>query len=128
MPIRRYFLLSVALFLTAGSALVAPLNVRYLPVTGYEPLIGTLLANQVQRAYGSGNPADGLRLLAGDSWMDHTMSDHAVADTGPPDRIVCRAMDAGARWNIDATPSFLVNGKPYTGAMSAAELSTILAS
>jgi len=35
-------------------------------------------------------------------------------------------MDAEKRWNVDATPSFLVNGKLYTGDMSASEFARIL--
>ena len=113
---------------TDGLALQAAMVARCLPIRRYEPFIETLFGNQAHWAYGSGNPTDALWLLASDSGMDRTMFDRAVADTGLRDWIVSRAMDAEARWSIDATPSFLVNGKLYTGAMSAAEFSTILAS
>jgi hypothetical protein len=59
---------------------------------------------------------------------DRTTFDRAAAYTGLRDWIVSRATDVEARWSIDATPSFLVNGKLHTGAISAAGFLTILAS
>ncbi len=41
------------------------------------------------------------------------------------DWIVQRALDAEQRWHVDATPSFVINGKLYTGAMSAGEFAII---
>ena len=113
---------------TDGLALRAAVVARYLPAAKYADFIDALFVSQASWAYGSGNPTDALWLKASDSGMDRATFDRAVADTQLRDWIVSRAMDAEARWNIDATPSFLVDGKLYTGAMSAAEFSSILAS
>jgi protein-disulfide isomerase len=91
-------------FPTDMTALQAAMVARYLPPERYEPFINALFASQGRWAYASsGAPEDELRILA-------------------------RAMDAEKRWNVDATPSFLVNGKLYEGAMSASEFASILAS
>jgi protein-disulfide isomerase len=58
--------------------------------------------------------------------MDRATFDRALADTGLQDWIVGRARDAESRWHVDATPSFVINGKLYTGAMSAGEFAIIL--
>ncbi len=52
----------------------------------------------------------------------------AVADNDLRKRIAGRAMDAEKRWNVAATPSFLVNGKLYEGDMSAAGFAKLLGS
>jgi len=113
---------------TDGLALQAAVIARYMPVTKYADFIDALFVSQSSWAYGPGNPTDALWLRASDSGMDRATFDRAVADKQLRDWIVSRAMDAEARWNIDATPSFLVNGRLYTGAMSATEFSKILAS
>jgi protein-disulfide isomerase len=59
--------------------------------------------------------------------MDRGTYDKARADTGLRDWIVGQAMQAETNWHVDATPSFLVNGKLYEGAMSASEFGAILA-
>ena len=60
--------------------------------------------------------------------MDRSTFDHAVADTHLRDWIVSRATDAQTRWNVDATPGFLIDGKLYEGAMSADTFTQILGS
>jgi Thioredoxin len=52
----------------------------------------------------------------------------AVADNDLRKRIAGRAMDAEKRWDVAATPSFLVNGKLYEGDMSAAGFAKLLGS
>ena len=46
---------------------------------------------------------------------------------GLQDWIVGQALEAESRWHVDATPSFVINGKLYTGAMTADQFATILA-
>jgi protein-disulfide isomerase len=58
--------------------------------------------------------------------MDRASFDAALADAGLQDWIVGRALDAERRWHVDATPSFIIDGKRYTGAMSAEQFATIL--
>jgi predicted DsbA family dithiol-disulfide isomerase len=76
--------------------------------------------------FGAGSVPDALWPLAGDAGMDRATFDRALADAALQDWIVQRALDAESRWHIDATPSFVINGKLYTGAMSAREFAIIL--
>jgi protein-disulfide isomerase len=116
-------------FPTDMTALQAAMVARYLPPERYEPFINALFASQRRWAYaGSGAPEDELRKIASAAGMERKTFDQASADTGLRDWILARAMDAEKRWNVDATPSFLVNGKLYEGAMSASEFASILAS
>ena len=115
-------------FPTDKAALLAAMVARYLPPERYERFIDTLFANQDRWVFGTGSVPDALWPLAKRRGMDRPTFDHALADTALQDWIVSRAMDAEARWKVDATPSFVINGKLYEGAMSAAEFATILGS
>lgn len=115
-------------FPTDKAALQAAMVARYLPAERYERFINTLFENQDRWVFGAGSVADALWSLAGDAGMDRTTFDQALGDTGLQDWIVGRALDAESRWHVDATPSFVINGKLYTGAMSASEFATILGS
>ena len=111
---------------TDKAALQAAAVARYLPPARYDGFLDTLFANQDRWVFGAGSVADALWPLANGAGMDRPTFDHALADTGLQDWIVGRAVDAEKRWKIDATPSFVINGKVYEGAMSAAEFATIL--
>jgi protein-disulfide isomerase len=113
-------------FPTDQLALQAAVVARYLPPERYERFIDTLFASQARWAFGGGEQ-DRLWPLASDAGMDRGTYDKARADTGLRDWIVGQAMQAETNWHVDATPSFLVNGKLYEGAMSASEFGAILA-
>jgi protein-disulfide isomerase len=113
-------------FPTDIAALQAAMVARYLPPERYERFIDTLFAAQDHWVFGAGSVPDALWPLASDAGMDRATFDRALADTGLQDWIVGRARDAESRWHVDATPSFVINGKLYTGAMSASEFAIIL--
>jgi len=113
-------------FPTDIAALQAAMVARYLPPERYERFIDTLFANQDRWVFGTGSVPDALWPLAGDAGMDRSTFDQALADTGLQDWIVGRARDAQERWHVQATPSFVINGKLYTGAMSASDFAVIL--
>ena len=108
------------------AALQAAMVARYLPPERYERFIDTLFANQDRWLFGAGSVPDALWPLAADAGMDRTTFDRALADSKLQDWIVQRALDAEQRWHVDATPSFVINGKLYKGAMSAGEFAIIL--
>jgi predicted DsbA family dithiol-disulfide isomerase len=66
--------------------------------------------------------------LASAAGMDRATFAKATADTDLRNWILAQSMDAEKRWHVDATPSFLVNGKLYAGAMTASEFASLLAS
>ena len=111
---------------TDKAALQAAAVARALPPERYEPFVNTLFATQDSWVFGAGSVPDALWPLAGDAGMDRATFDRALADAALQDWIVQRALDAELRWHIDATPSFVINGKLYTGAMSAREFAIIL--
>ena len=113
-------------FPTDVAALQAAMVARYLPADRYERFIGTLFANQDRWVFGAGSVADSLWPLAADAAMERATFDRALADDSLRDWIVGRALDAQKRWHVDATPSFVINGKLYTGAMSASQFAIIL--
>jgi protein-disulfide isomerase len=113
-------------FPTDIAALQAAMVARYLPPERYERFIDTLFSAQDRWVFGAGSVPDALWPLASDAGMDRAAFDRALADTGLQDWIVGRARDAESRWHVDATPSFVINGKLYTGAMSANEFAIIL--
>lgn len=113
-------------FPTDIAALQAAMVARYLPPERYELFIGTLFADQDRWVFGAGSVPDALWPLASDAGMDRATFDRALADDGLRDWIVDRARDAQARWHVTATPSFVINGKLYAGAMSANEFAVIL--
>jgi protein-disulfide isomerase len=113
-------------FPTDIAALQAAMVARYLPPERYERFIDTLFAEQDRWVFGAGSVPDALWPLASDAGMDRTTFDRALADDGLRDWIVDRARDAQARWHVTATPSFVINGKLYAGAMSASEFAVIL--
>ena len=113
-------------FPTDKAALQAAMVARTLPPERYERFIDTLFATQDRWVFGAGSVADALWPLAGDAGMDRTTFDRALADSALQDWIVQRALDAEQRWHVDATPSFVITGKLYTGAMTAGEFAIIL--
>ncbi len=78
--------------------------------------------------FGAGSVPDALWPFAKDAGMDRPIFERALADHALQDWIVGQAMAAEKRWHVDATPSFVINGKVYAGDMSANEFATILAS
>ncbi|MFZ0021810.1 MAG: thioredoxin domain-containing protein [Acetobacteraceae bacterium] len=115
-------------FPTDVAALQAAMVARYLPPEQYEPFIDTLFAQQDHWVFGAGSVPDALWALAKDAGMARPTFEQALSDDGLRDWIVGRALDAQRRWHVDATPSFVINGRLYTGALSATEFATILAS
>jgi protein-disulfide isomerase len=99
---------------------------RALPPERYEPFIDVLFATQNRWAFATGDLQEALWQVASQHGMDRQTFEQAITDTDLRNWIVGRAMDAEKRWNVDATPSFLVNGKLYTGDMSASEFARIL--
>jgi protein-disulfide isomerase len=100
-------------------ALTAAMIARYLPVDRYEPFINALFASQMQWAFSRGSdPTDELWKFAGLAGMGRPTFDKAIADTGLRDWILTQQKNDTTKWNIDSTPSFVINGKKYAGEMS----------
>ena len=93
-------------------ALMAAMVARHLPPDEYYPFIEALFASQVQECV----PDDQVKYaaLAG---MDQATYTAAIADDKLKAFILQGQQQAEAMDHIDATPTFIINGKIYPGAM-----------
>jgi protein-disulfide isomerase len=100
-------------------ALTAAMVARYLPVDRYEPFVNALFASQMRWAFDRGNnPTDELWKMAALAGMSRPTFDKAISDTSLRDWILTQQKADTAKWNIDSTPSFVIDGKKYAGEMS----------
>jgi protein-disulfide isomerase len=100
-------------------ALEASMVARYLPPDRYEPFVMALFANQDRWAFARGvDSTDELWKTAALAGMSKTTFDQAIADNDLKTWILAQQADDQKKWGIDATPSFVVNGKMYSGEMS----------
>ena len=101
------------------TALTASMVARYLPVTRYEPFINALFQTQDRWVFNRGvNPTDELWKMAALAGMSRDTFDKAIGDDGLKTWIIQQRADATSRWNIDSTPSFVIDGQKYAGEMS----------
>jgi protein-disulfide isomerase len=100
-------------------ALLAAQVARYLPVDRYEPFVEALFATQDRWAFArDANHTEELWKTAGLAGMSRITFDKAVADDGLRDWIVQQRQIATDKWQVDSTPSFVINGTKYAGEMS----------
>lgn len=100
-------------------ALTAAMIARALPPERYEPFVVALFNSQDRWAFDQGaDPMKELWDMAALAGMSRTTFDAAVGDTDLQNWILQKQKDAQNKWGIDATPSFVVNGKKYSGEMA----------
>ena len=100
-------------------ALLAAQVARYLPVNRYEPFIDALLSTQDRWAFARGiDNTQEIWKTAALAGMSRPTFDKAIADTALRDWIVKQQQADTDTWKIDATPSFVINGKKYSGEMN----------
>ncbi len=103
-------------------ALQAAMVGRALPPDHYEQFILALFASQDRWAFAQGvdytKELWGMAALAG---MSRPTFDAAIGDTTLQNWILAQQKQAETKYNIDATPSFVINGKMVSGEMSYAE-------
>jgi len=99
-------------------ALTAAMVARTLPPDRYEPFIGALLASQDRWAFArDANPTEELWKMAALAGMSRATFDQAIADNALRTWILQQQDADQKRWNIDSTPSFVINGQRYSGEM-----------
>ena len=100
-------------------ALLAAQVARYLPVDRYEPFIDALFATQDRWAFArEANHTEELWKTAGLAGMSRATFDKAVADNDLKTWILKQQQADGDKWQIDSTPSFVINGTKYSGEMT----------
>jgi protein-disulfide isomerase len=99
-------------------ALTAAMVARALPPDRYEAFIGALFATQDRWAFAQGvNSADEIWKLAALAGMSRSTFDATLADTALRDAILAGQKSDAAKWNIDSTPTFVINGTKHPGEM-----------
>ncbi len=99
-------------------ALMAAMVARALPPERYEPFIMALFAGQDRWAFARGiNYTDELWKFAALAGMSRTTFDSAVNDKGLRSWILEQQNEDQKKYQIEATPSFLINGQKFSGEM-----------
>ncbi len=99
-------------------ALTAAMVARALPAERYEPFVQALFASQDHWAFAQGvDSTDELWKLAALAGMSRATFDATVADSAFRDAILAAQKADAARWNIDSTPTFVINGQVHPGEM-----------
>jgi len=100
--------------------LAAACVARTLPASRYEPFMFSLLDSQRAWAFDrSVVPIDELAKRAALAGMPREVFDKAVADEGLKTAILAAQEAAEKKYSIDSTPTFIVNGTPHAGEMTA---------
>jgi protein-disulfide isomerase len=100
-------------------ALEAAMIARWLPAQQYFPFCSALFASQDTWAFAAGiNYTDQLWKMAALAGMSRSTFDQAVADSALKNWIQTRQVADEKLYNIEATPTFLINGKTQAGDMS----------
>ena len=89
-------------------ALTAAMVARTLPAERYEPFVNALFAN----------PTEEMWKIAALAGMSRATFDAAIANTELKDWILTQQQADQTKYKISATPSFAINGKTTSGAMS----------
>ena len=100
-------------------ALTAAMVARTLPAERYEPFVNALFANQDRWAFNrQANPTEEMWKIAALAGMSRATFDAAIANTELKDWILTQQQADQTKYKISATPSFAINGKTTSGAMS----------
>jgi len=103
-------------------ALQAAQVARALPPERYAAFVLALFADQDRWAFASGaNYAKALWQMAALAGMDRPTFDAAIGDNDLRDWILAQQTMAEKNWKIDATPSFVINGRMVAGEMPYAQ-------
>jgi len=108
-------------------ALQAAMVSRALPPDRYQTFILALFASQDRWAFAPGvDYTKELWNMAALAGITRATFDAAINDTALQDWILAQQAAAGKKYGIDATPSFVINGKKYSGEMSYADFVKLL--
>jgi protein-disulfide isomerase len=109
-------------------ALTAAMVARALPPAEYEPFIATLFASQDRWAFARGADTIGeLAKLSALAGLSQDSFNATIADTGLRNWIVAQQTAFQKQYSIDSTPTFLIGGKTYPGAMEFDEFAKLVA-
>jgi protein-disulfide isomerase len=109
-------------------ALMAAQVARCLPAVEYYPFIEALFASQDDWAFAPGiDYKQSIFQYAALAGMDQTTYDAALANTKLKNFILAGQQEAETMYNVNATPTFIINGKVYPGAMEYDDFASTIA-
>ncbi|MDR3435958.1 DsbA family protein [Telmatospirillum sp.] len=91
----------------------------------YFAFLNTFFRTQEQWAR-SQQPLTAIKTIAKLGGMSEDQVDKCIADNGLLNEINARKDDGMKRYNVDSTPSFIINGKLYSGDMTYDEFAKLL--
>jgi protein-disulfide isomerase len=97
-------------------ALRASLMADCVPGDGYFAVLDKLFATQKDWTQAA-NPLDALRQIGKDAGIEESKIDACMTDEKTIDRIAAGYKEAVDVYGVNSTPSFLINGKKYAGAL-----------
>jgi protein-disulfide isomerase len=110
-------------------ALNAAMLARALPAERYEPFVNSLFASQYHWAFNRDvNVTEELFKRAALAGMDRTTFDATLADQGFRNWMIQQQAANEAKYAIDSTPTFIVNGHKSAGEMSFDSFDKLVAS
>ncbi len=108
-------------------ALMAAQVSRYLPAEQYYPFIEALFASQDDWAFAPGiDYKESIYKYAALAGMDRATYNAALADDKVKKFILQGQQEAEAMYHVDSTPSFIINGKLYPGAMEYDDFAAVI--
>ena len=109
-------------------ALQAAMVARALPPARYTPFVLALLSSQDRWAFAQGvDSRDEIWKMAALAGMNRASFDAAWNDTTLRDWILAQQSEAEKKYGIDATPSFLIDGKKASGEMDYDQFARLIA-
>lgn len=99
-------------------AMAAALVARALPPDRYEPFIDVLLRTQDRWAFARGvNSTEELAKMAALAGMPRAAFEAALTDEAAKRAILAAQAEAAKKFDVNSTPTFVINGKPLKGAV-----------
>ena len=108
-----------------GAALAAAVIAHCAPPDRYFPILGMFFERQSEWAV-EGQWRERLTQLAGIAGMDKGTVDACLDDEARKTAIVQRAEEAQAKYAIDSTPTFIVNGRKMSGALPIEDFARVI--
>jgi protein-disulfide isomerase len=99
-----------------GAALAAAVIAQCAPADRYFPILSLFFERQSEWAV-EGQWRERLTQLAGIAGVDKAAVDACLADEARKNAVVQRAEEGQAKYAIDSTPSFVINGRKVSGAL-----------
>jgi protein-disulfide isomerase len=99
--------------------LMAAMVARSLPPSRYEPFVMALFATQQHWAFTqTADPKDELAKMAALAGMPRAEFDKVVQDQALQQELDDARSEAEQKYDVDSTPTFIVNGKSHSGEMT----------